>query len=327
MRIRLLVVPGCPGERPARERIAAALAGLAQEKANTNEVSMETVEVRDEEEARALGMAGSPTILVDGVDPFADHTEAQGAESSLSCRLYRGADGTVDHAPGVEALRAALSGGCDCCDSGLSALVGRGGKGRAAPAERGLRAVHQAVLRHFAETGRAPGEAELAAVAAAHGRSARDVLAELAREDFLTLDDAGGIRAAYPFSAAPTVHRVRIDEVEVWSMCAIDALGIPSMLGRDLTITSTDPVNGAPVTVNSRAGKLTWEPPSAVVFAGMKPGGGTAAEVCCQTVGFFSGPDTARAWSAAHPDVPGEIIGHARAEELAATTFGPLLAD
>ncbi|MER7174790.1 alkylmercury lyase family protein [Streptomyces mesophilus] len=366
MRITLLTVPGCPGERPARARIAAALAGRRGEgdtgKGETGQaeagqveagqvetgqvetgkpetVEVETVEVRDEEQARALGMTGSPTILVDGVDPFA----VAGAEPSLSCRLYRGADGTAEWAPTVEDLRAVLTGGCDCCDSGLptglstgvpagpsvglSALVGRGGQGRRPPAERGLRAVHRAVLRHFAATGRAPGAAALEEPAAAHGRTAHDVLAELAREDFLTLDDTGAIRAAYPFSAVPTPHRVRIDGVEAWSMCAIDALGIPSMLGRDVTISSTDPVNGEPVTVSSRSGILTWEPPGAVVFAGMQPGEGPAADVCCRTVSFFTGPGTARTWSDAHPHVPGEVIDRGHAERVAAETFGPLLED
>jgi hypothetical protein len=60
------------------------------------------------------------------------------------------------------------------------------------------------------------------------------VLAELDREDFLTLGAGGTIRAAYPFSATQTPHRVRIaGGAEVWSMCAIDALGIPAMLGRE----------------------------------------------------------------------------------------------
>ncbi|WP_199547706.1 alkylmercury lyase family protein [Streptomyces sp. N35] len=352
MRITLLTVPGCPGERPARERIAAVLAGrtgevetagkesvrevtgevetVGKETAGEETVEVVTVEVRDEVQARALGMRGSPTILVDGTDPFA----VPGAEPSLSCRLYRGADGTADVAPTVEDLRAALTGGRGCGErggsgrpAGLSALVGGGGQGRRPPADRGLRAVHQAVLRHFAATGRAPGAAALEEPAAAHGRTARDVLADLAREDFLTLDDAGAIRAAYPFSAVPTPHRVRIDGVAAWSMCAIDALGIPAMLGRDVTISSTDPVNGESVTVSSRSGVLTWEPPGAVVFAGAQPGDGPAADVCCRTVSFFTGPRTAQTWSAAHPDVPGEVIGPARAGHVAAETFGPLLED
>lgn len=115
--------------------------------------------------------------------------------------------------------------------------------------------MHQAVLRHFAVTGSAPETAVLEPVTTA-GRTAAEVLAELAREDFLTLGPDGRIRAAYPFSAVPTPHRVTIaGGVQVWSMCAIDALGIPAMLGRDAVIASADPVTGETITVTSANGQ------------------------------------------------------------------------
>ncbi|GGS40514.1 hypothetical protein GCM10010221_43950 [Streptomyces parvus] len=325
VRITVLTVPGCPNAPLALERVAAALAGRA--------ARVELVEVHDQAQAAGRGMTGSPTILLDGVDPFAP----DGAVPSVSCRLYREAGGAVAGAPSVAALREALGGATggqetaaagDCCptDEALDA-VGRGGRGRRAPAERGLRAVHQAVLRHFADTGTAPWCEELEPVAAGAGRTAGQVLAELAAEDFLTLDESGRIRAAYPFSAAPTRHRVRIaDDVEVWSMCAIDALGIPAMLGRDVVISSTDPVTGEAVTVATRDGAATWEPKSAVVFVGQRPGGGSAATACCDALNFFTSDASARAWAAEHPDIPGRAVPPARAEQIAAQTFGPLLA-
>ena len=55
-------------------------------------------------EAAEAGMHGSPTLLVDGVDPFA----APGQPPSLSCRLYRDAAGRADGAPPVDALRRVL---------------------------------------------------------------------------------------------------------------------------------------------------------------------------------------------------------------------------
>ncbi|MEU4997825.1 hypothetical protein [Streptomyces sp. NPDC021622] len=96
----------------------------------------------------------------------------------------------------------------DCSVEDLLDPVGRAGRGRRAPAGRGLRAVHQAVLRHFAASGQVPQIAALENVAAEAERSADEVLAEPAREDFLTLDEGGRIQAAYPFSAAPTAHQV-----------------------------------------------------------------------------------------------------------------------
>src|SRR5262249_15913262 len=61
-------------------------------------------EIADEREAAQAGMHGSPTLLIDGVDPFA----APGQPPSLSCRLYRDATGRAEGAPSVEGLRRAL---------------------------------------------------------------------------------------------------------------------------------------------------------------------------------------------------------------------------
>lgn len=214
----------------------------------------------------------------------------------------------------------------DCCTTQQALdVVGRAGRGRRAPAERGLRAVHQAVLRHFAATGIAPAPGVLEPVAARSGRTAGQVLAELAAEDFLTLDPAGRIRAAYPFSTVPTRHRVRTAGAQAWAMCAIDALGTPAMLNADVVISSSDPVTAEPVTVTSRGKAMVWEPQSAVVFVGQRPGGGPAATACCDAVNFFTSDTTARTWIAGHPGVSGRIVGQAEAGQLGAQIFGSLL--
>jgi hypothetical protein len=312
MRITVLTVPDCPNAPVVEERIARALDGRAAE--------VQLVEVADEEQAARLGMTGSPTVLIDGVDPFA----VPAARPSVSCRLYREPGGAVDGAPSVAELRHVLrttEGECPPVDA-----VGRDGRGRLAPLDGGLRAVQYAVLRHFAATGGAPDPADLAAHCAAHGRTAADVLADLAAEDFLTLDDHGRIRAAYPFSAVPTAHRVRLaDGIEVWAMCAIDALGIPDMLETDGVITSADPVTDATVTVTSAGGHMTWRPSSAVVYVGQRSCSGPAADIACGALNFFTGRRTARKWAERHPDFTGKVISRDSAEALGRSLFGSLL--
>ena len=229
----------------------------------------------------------------------------------------------------------------ECCDPDVQSEVadeygdpdvldpiGRGGRGRLAPAERGLRAVHQTVLRHFATTGRAPEPAELEAVAATAGRTAAEVLSELDREDFLTLDQDARIRAAYPFSAVPTAHRVQISGgAEVWSMCAIDALGIAAMLNTDVVISSADPVTGDPIVVTAGPDREVWQPTTAVVFVGRRGRSGPAASVCCDALNFFTSDATARRWADDHPEVTGEILDQLRATGIGRQIFGPLLLD
>ncbi|MEU2607701.1 alkylmercury lyase family protein [Streptomyces albus] len=228
-------------------------------------------------------------------------------------------------APSVSDLQHALDtageGECPPLDA-----AGRGGRGRLAPIAGGLRTVQQAVLRHFATTGNAPDPSDVQSASAAHDRTSAEVLADLAAEDFLTLDDHGHIRAAYPFSAVPTTHKVRLASgVEVWAMCAIDALGIPDMLDTDAVITSTDPVTGDTITVTSVGGQMTWKPPTAVVYVGQRSCAGPAADVACGALNFFTSRDTARAWAAQHPDHTGKAIDQDRAEALGRSIFGALL--
>jgi hypothetical protein len=97
MELTLLTVPTCPHAAAFEERLVAALAGQLDAVVHRREIA-------DEHEAAQVGMHGSPTLLIDGVDPFA----APGQPSSLSCRLYRDATGRAEGAPSVEALRRAL---------------------------------------------------------------------------------------------------------------------------------------------------------------------------------------------------------------------------
>jgi Alkylmercury lyase len=218
MDLTVLAVPGCPNAPVLGGRLAAVVDDRAG-------VSVAHQVVSDEGEAARWGMHGSPTLLIDGVDPFAE----PGQPASMSCRLYRGDDGRTSGAPSAGQLRQAIEQSAATTEPGDLAWLdsaGRGGRGRIAPDDRGLRAVHQAVLRSFVHNGAAPDLPGLARHAAPFEVS--QVLAELADGDFLGLDRGGQVTAAYPFSALPTRHRVRMaGQATVFAMCAIDALGFP----------------------------------------------------------------------------------------------------
>jgi hypothetical protein len=129
---------------------------------------------------------------------------------------------------------------------GTVSFLAAGGAGKRAGLAAGPRVAYQAVLRAFAATGRPPEPPELEDIARRYGIGAGQTLAGLAAADVLGLDGEGRIRMAYPFCATPTSHVVAIaDGPRVHAMCAIDALGIPPMLGADAVITSSDPLTGA----------------------------------------------------------------------------------
>jgi hypothetical protein len=204
--------------------------------------------------------------------------------------------------------------------------AGRGGRGRVAPADRGLRAVHQAVLRSFVQAGTAPDIAALAGHAAPFEVSR--VLAELADGDFLCLDHAWQITAAYPFSALPTRHRVRIaGNATVFAMCAIDALGVSAMTRSTVVIESADPSTGVPITVTVDRASSTWDPATAVVYVGRTGGdcAGPSASVCCGYMNFFATRAAAATWAACHPEITGGILGQGRALQVGVGIFSQLL--
>jgi hypothetical protein len=93
----LLTVPDCPNAAAFEERLTAALAGQP--------TAVIRRAVGDEREAAEAGMHGSPTLVVDGTDPFA----APGEAPSLSCRLYRDGAGQTGPVPSVEELRRVLA--------------------------------------------------------------------------------------------------------------------------------------------------------------------------------------------------------------------------
>lgn len=95
MTLEILQVPGCPGADLLEDRLAGLLTGRPRVIRRV---------VTSQAEAEQLGMTGSPTLLVDGADPFA----RPGQPPSISCRLYRDEHGRQSPAPSPGQLRAAL---------------------------------------------------------------------------------------------------------------------------------------------------------------------------------------------------------------------------
>lgn len=96
MRIDLVYFEGCPHWSILAARIADVTAGSG--------VGMDHHVVRSEEDAMAWQMRGSPTVLVDGRDPFPSGDEPIG----LACRVYQTPAGPAG-SPTVEQLRDALT--------------------------------------------------------------------------------------------------------------------------------------------------------------------------------------------------------------------------
>lgn len=190
-----------------------------------------------------------------------------------------------------------------------------------------LRDLHRAILRQFLHTGTPPATPWITRTAADLSLDAT-ALADLEAAD-LVRTAGGRVTVAYPFSGTPTRQRVELDRLPaVYAMCAIDALGLPAMAGRDGQITATDPHDDSPVQVSVRGRTWWWSPAEAVVVYGRAADCGTDCgswEVMCPHTTFHASRDSARAYLAARPGIDGEILGQQAAIDLGRHIFGPLL--
>jgi hypothetical protein len=95
------------------------------------------------------------------------------------------------------------------------------------------------ILRLFLERGGPITIEEMASAVPGHARdSVLARLAELDQKDLIWIRD-GQVELAYPFSAAPTVFVVRLEDGrERFVCCAIDALGVSPMLGEPVRVVS-----------------------------------------------------------------------------------------
>jgi hypothetical protein len=314
MHLLILAVPDCPNARVLEDRIAAMLGGFT-------DLTMSRQVITSQDDAVRWEMRGSPTLLIDGADPFA----RPGQPFSMSCQLYHDKDDGVPTTGQlhrvIEDARAAPPGTTD--HAWLKSL---GRLSRTAPADPQQLAVHQVILHSFIEHGSAPTTSELVPHAAPFELSR--VLSDLAEGDYLALGPDHEITAAYPFSGLPTRHQVHIaGRPAVSSMCAIDALGISAMTGLPALIESTDPATGEAITVTVDRAASTWRPATTVVYVGHTATlcTGPSAAVCCGSMNFFATRSNAEAWAAAHPHISGGFLTQDRAIRAGISIFGTLL--
>ena len=99
MRVELLYFDGCPSWKVADERLAEALQALGRA-----DVVVERRRVETPEQAAEERFIGSPTIRIDGTDPFASGDE----QVALACRIYDTSTGPSG-SPDTAQLLAVLS--------------------------------------------------------------------------------------------------------------------------------------------------------------------------------------------------------------------------
>jgi hypothetical protein len=190
------------------------------------------------------------------------------------------------------------------------------------------RQLHIQVLRHFAAAGKAPTFTEMDAMPGNDAGIAEEYLGILEKWGVIYRDPRSRvIRAAYPFSGVPTSHRVTLGNgIEVYAMCAIDALGMPCMLDTDVTIRSVCYHCGQPIAIKvEKYVVVRSEPSEVVVWHETSEGCCVAAVELCPHVNFFCSPNELTQWRTAHPSQKGKMLSLPAALDRGREVFGSLL--
>jgi hypothetical protein len=141
---------------------------------------------------------------------------------------------------------------------------------------------------------------------------------EIVGAALVALDSAGAFHlsggtlvAAYPLSAVPTRHRLRIGRSVTYANCAVDALAVPSMADGRVDVESQCAQCGTAITIQMIGDRvLAAQPETPVVFH-------VASDCCeagppvltrCPHINFFCGQEHARRWLAAHAERRGDIL-------------------
>lgn len=187
------------------------------------------------------------------------------------------------------------------------------------------RRLHRALIDALLAAGAVPGLADLARGLGVASEDVRAGLRALAAADYLALDAAGRLTCLYPFSLIPTPHVVVIGEERRYAMCALDALGIAAMMGREIKVEGRCAACEQPLHLRVRPDASVVVVPPATVVVARREQGAPACEVCCPFTVFACGAEHARALVARVLGT--EMLPLDTALTLAAAIFGDLLGD
>lgn len=143
---------------------------------------------------------------------------------------------------------------------------------------------------------------DAAQIAARTGMPASDVLG-LLRESPAEWDPDGRL-VGFGLTLRPTRHRFEVDGRVLYTWCAPDALAFPAVLGIEAHVESPCFATGEPIRIEiGPEGVRSVEPAQAVVSI-VTPAANLSdfRRALCHEQHFFSSPQGASQWQAAHPE-------------------------
>lgn len=190
--------------------------------------------------------------------------------------------------------------------------------------------IRKAILKVFAATGTAPTVSDIVAeVPGSDREEINRICRKLAEKDLIIWEEAEQcVQGAYPFSGLPTAHSVHLKDGPVtFALCAVDALGMPVMLGQGAHIVSRCAHCDTGIEVTVAPEELEqYRPPGSVVWFPL------AEDVCCPVaqsrcpdINFFCSAEHGDAWWKTRDRPEGLWMTMGEAFEAGREIFGSLL--
>ena len=186
-----------------------------------------------------------------------------------------------------------------------------------------LRRLHQSILRHYLENGRAPALSEID-----FAGELESAIQRLVAEKLIVLGPSGAISGAYPFVDEAREFKVVSDFGAVHAMCAFDALAVSGMFALPTRIESRCRISECSILIEQNGANLQIIEPGTTVFGAIDWDARDSAQSCsaslCTAMMFIAGNDNAVTWRNKNP-ASRELFTLEQAHVFISAVFLPLM--
>ena len=149
-----------------------------------------------------------------------------------------------------------------------------------------IRQSHQNILTSLSKEGRVSPTIE------------QSMLESLVENDLVVLDANRDFIGAYPFSIRKTAHNIFNDKINLYAMCAFDAVAIAPVFNIKTNIISHCHVTNEKIEISQNANEVVEVKPSSDIHIGIRwqSAGTCAADNLCMEMVFLKDKDTAFKW-------------------------------
>ena len=153
------------------------------------------------------------------------------------------------------------------------------------------------------------------------------ILKVLEKNDLIVLDESNTIVGAYPFSLRPTAHHVSHNNINIFAMCAFDAIAIAPVFNVKINVTSQCYVTQEQIEIKQDKKQLLSASPSEDIHIGIRwqsPGSCSADSLCMEMI-FLKDAGIAKHWQGGNENF--SIFPLDTAIDFATRYFKPLLGE